>query len=565
MHIQSIGSKLSGWLLLFVCLFFSWQAKGQEGFESRIIISVDDSSVKATVDKPNASQGDVVTLTLTGLTSGKTAVVTAGSSAGATGLTVESVSGNSNTYTITMPSGILYINVKVTKSGQVIRVQTPGISSTLALVTLSVEGETLEAGNALVDAGVEVTATLTLKPEVGQTLTLVRITGQSPDGSWVMMPVELPVSKATEENTSIQFTMPASEVILTYTISASGEITTKPTEDSDDKDPVKVPEVAWPNNPGTPQEPVLVITREIEDNKLELLNKELQQLPVATEEEGAIIELVDISLQVDGKRVQPGSPVTVTYPYPQGTNADWNFSIVHQISDKGGDIEYETIYPQSLHIGLRFEVSSFSPFAIIYTPPVVPESGPFIPVKGISLDKTTLTLRTGNSESLQVTFDPETSTDQRIVWSSDNESVLAVSEEGVVTAKAAGSAVVTARSKNGGFTATCRVTVTSGSAPGPDPGPAPDPDPDPTPDPDDPTPPEPPVANGAIADGVPSLRVSEGCLLVEAARPVTVQVFGLGGQAQAASASAASHRISLPSGIWLVSIDRAKAVKIIIP
>lgn len=341
------------------------------------------------------------------------------------------------------------------------------------------EPSVIDPGETLVAAGTKVTATLTLNAAEGQTLALQRITGQSPDGSWAMLPVEVNTAQpaAVSEGKTIEFTMPASEVILTYTISSKANIKDKPTADSPTEEPVEVPEIAWPGI--SPEKPVLVITHQIDEKKLELLSQQLQLLPVAGKEEGTVTKLVDISLQLEnGERVQPGSPVTVTYPYPQGTDARWNFCIVHQISDAGQAISYETIYPESLHIGLRFQVSSFSPFAILYTPPFLPEgTDEPVRVESISLDRTSLTLRTDGSDRLSVTFTPADATDKRVVWSSDNESVLTVSDDGMLTAVSPGNVLVTARSVNGGFQATCRITVESASNPDPDPDPGLDPDP----------------------------------------------------------------------------------------
>lgn len=566
MHIQSIGSKLSGLLLLFVCLLLSWQVKAQPGFESRIVIQVDDPSVVATVDNPNAAEGATVTLTLSGLSSGKTAMVTAGLLEGMTDYQVTPVPGKSNAYTLIMPSSVLYIHVKVTNAGQVIRIQTPGIAASLATVSLSIEGNksAIIPGTTIVAPGSKVKATLNLTSTDEQKLTLERITGKSPDGSWVMVPTEVKAMQSSVDpaDKTIEFTMPESEVILSYAIHTSAVIKTEPTEDTPDADPVEVPEVAWPNQPAG--DPVLVITKQIEEDKLQLLSEQLQQHPALNENEGAITELVDISLQLEtGERVQPNGAVTVTYPYPQGTDATWNFCLLHQISDKEGEaIKYETIYPKSLHIGLRFDVTSFSPFALIYTPPVLPE-GVTQPVRveGISLNKNSLTLGLNENEQLVVTFQPTDATDQRISWSSDNEQVLTVSTDGTLRAVSTGTALVTARSMNGGFQATCRVTVKDNSIPDPDPEPSPDPDPDPDPDPT----PDPPVANADITQDAPRLSVADGCLQVESPRAVTVQVFGLSGNAQTMRSSAVSHRIALPSGIWLVSIDGAKAVKIVVP
>lgn len=73
----------------------------------------------------------------------------------------------------------------------------------------------------------------------------------------------------------------------------------------------------------------------------------------------------------------------------------------------------------------------------------------------ISLDKTTLTLVVGDSETLVVTVEPTNSTD-KVEWSSSDEAIATV-KDGVVSAVAEGSATITA--KAGAQTATCAVTV----------------------------------------------------------------------------------------------------------
>lgn len=73
------------------------------------------------------------------------------------------------------------------------------------------------------------------------------------------------------------------------------------------------------------------------------------------------------------------------------------------------------------------------------------------------LDKSSLTLAPGNSEKLRATVTagaPDTS----VRWSSDNTDVATVSQDGTVTAKALGTATITATTSNGCQT-TCSVTV----------------------------------------------------------------------------------------------------------
>ena len=82
-----------------------------------------------------------------------------------------------------------------------------------------------------------------------------------------------------------------------------------------------------------------------------------------------------------------------------------------------------------------------------------------IPVTGVSLDESSITLDVGGNQTLTATVTPEDATNKKVRWSSDNEAVATVSEDGVVTAVAGGTAVITATTHDGLFTASCTVTV----------------------------------------------------------------------------------------------------------
>ena len=84
-----------------------------------------------------------------------------------------------------------------------------------------------------------------------------------------------------------------------------------------------------------------------------------------------------------------------------------------------------------------------------------------VPVNSITLNKTTLSLQTGEQVSLTATVAPNNATDKSVTWSSSYSSVATVSNNGTVTAVAAGNAVITCLANDGsGVTATCEVTVT---------------------------------------------------------------------------------------------------------
>lgn len=85
-----------------------------------------------------------------------------------------------------------------------------------------------------------------------------------------------------------------------------------------------------------------------------------------------------------------------------------------------------------------------------------------VKVDEITLDKTSETLAVGGSVALTATVAPADAEDKSIAWSSSNTSVATVDQNGVVTAKAVGSATITAKSKDGSnVSATCTITVVS--------------------------------------------------------------------------------------------------------
>jgi hypothetical protein len=80
---------------------------------------------------------------------------------------------------------------------------------------------------------------------------------------------------------------------------------------------------------------------------------------------------------------------------------------------------------------------------------------------GVSLNKTSLGLIIGGTETLTAAVTPDNTTDKSVTWSSSNTAVAAVSN-GKITAVAEGTAIITVKSTDGGFTAACAVTVYSG-------------------------------------------------------------------------------------------------------
>ncbi len=83
-----------------------------------------------------------------------------------------------------------------------------------------------------------------------------------------------------------------------------------------------------------------------------------------------------------------------------------------------------------------------------------------VKVTGISVNPTSLSLVEGETGSLTATVSPSDADDKTVIWDSSDKSVASV-VNGKVTALKAGSANITAKSVDGGFTASCSVSVSA--------------------------------------------------------------------------------------------------------
>lgn len=84
-----------------------------------------------------------------------------------------------------------------------------------------------------------------------------------------------------------------------------------------------------------------------------------------------------------------------------------------------------------------------------------------VPVKGIALSQKDLTLVAGKAAQLKATITPADASNKGLIWKSNNSKIASVSSKGKVSAKKAGSATITATSKDGNFSTTCAVKVES--------------------------------------------------------------------------------------------------------
>ena len=93
----------------------------------------------------------------------------------------------------------------------------------------------------------------------------------------------------------------------------------------------------------------------------------------------------------------------------------------------------------------------------------VADNSVLIPVAGIALNKKSIDIEAGQTETLSLaTVLPDYATDKSVTWTSSDEAVATVDQTGKVTAVAMGNAVITATANDGsGVKAECAVTVYS--------------------------------------------------------------------------------------------------------
>ena len=84
-----------------------------------------------------------------------------------------------------------------------------------------------------------------------------------------------------------------------------------------------------------------------------------------------------------------------------------------------------------------------------------------VAVTGVTVSPVSLSINEGETSALTVSVQPVNATNKNVNWNSDNPSVASVSQTGVVSGVTGGEAIITVTTEDGGFIASCNITVTS--------------------------------------------------------------------------------------------------------
>ena len=185
---------------------------------------------------------------------------------------------------------------------------------------------------------------------------------------------------------------------------------------------------------------------------------------------GTTITTPSISQQPTGQTVTEGQGATFTveasagsetptYQWQQSTDSGSNWTDISDATANSYTINSTTTSMSGNQY--RCVVKSASGVSVISNAATLTVQAKPAPVSvtGVSLDKATLELYTGDTATLTATVQPSNATNQNVTWQSDNANVATV-EGGTVTAVGAGETDITVTTEDGGKTATCHVTVT---------------------------------------------------------------------------------------------------------
>jgi Zn-dependent metalloprotease/uncharacterized protein YjdB/fibronectin type 3 domain-containing protein len=84
----------------------------------------------------------------------------------------------------------------------------------------------------------------------------------------------------------------------------------------------------------------------------------------------------------------------------------------------------------------------------------------WMPTTGVSLNKTETGLKIGETLGLIASMEPIDASNRNVTWSSSDNSVATVDNKGIVTPTGKGTTTITVTTEEGGYTASCSVTVT---------------------------------------------------------------------------------------------------------
>lgn len=127
----------------------------------------------------------------------------------------------------------------------------------------------------------------------------------------------------------------------------------------------------------------------------------------------------------------------------------WHRNVIAGIEVRGGELEIGAVVEQSFDIG-----GDFDDWDLIRTGDL-----PAVPVASVTVSPQQTSVVVGRTVQLTAGVQPADASNHAVNWQTSDSAVATVSDSGVVTGVARGTATITASTADGGYTATAAITV----------------------------------------------------------------------------------------------------------
>ena len=165
----------------------------------------------------------------------------------------------------------------------------------------------------------------------------------------------------------------------------------------------------------------------------------------------SVIEKENVTLSV----VADGAELSYQWQYRTGASGSW----VNAASDAAKAADW-TFAAKTSFSGRQYRCKVSNEGGTAVSGAMTLTVAAIVPVTGVALDKTSAPMAVDDTLMLTAVVSPSDATYKAIAWSSSDPAVAEVSSEGVVTAKAAGTATITATSAaDNSKTAACELTI----------------------------------------------------------------------------------------------------------
>ncbi len=160
-----------------------------------------------------------------------------------------------------------------------------------------------------------------------------------------------------------------------------------------------------------------------------------------------VVEVHEIALMKDGKKIETKMVANVEIDLPKG----W-FPATVKVFRAEEDGSYTDMKATVANGKIYFSTDHFSEYVL--TGRLEADM-----VSGVELEDEAIDVAVGSTYNLTETVSPSSALDKSVTWSSSDENIVTVDENGVVTAVALGEAEITVTTADGGFTDSCHVRV----------------------------------------------------------------------------------------------------------